>query len=33
VSYLLDANTLACALNDSGGVRPRLNDAESRTRW
>ncbi len=32
MSYLLDANTLACALNDSGGVRPRLNDAESRTR-
>jgi len=32
VTYLLDANTLACALNDTGGVRARVNDAEATAR-
>ena len=27
--FLLDANVLVCALNDTGGVRGRLNDAQS----
>ena len=32
MTYLLDANTLACALNDTGGVRARVNDAEATAR-
>jgi tRNA(fMet)-specific endonuclease VapC len=29
VRYLLDANTLVCALNGTGGVRARLNSAQA----
>ena len=29
MKYLLDANTLVCALNDTGGVRRRLKEAEA----
>lgn len=29
MKFLLDSNALVCALNDTGGVRGRLNDAQS----
>ena len=29
MKFLLDANVLVCALNDSGSVRGRLNDAQA----